>query len=523
MRLAVIRCPDWSVVAAGAPADEPAAVMHANRVVARTAAAAREGVRRGHRRREAQRICPTLRLIDHDPARDGREFEQAARSIAEMVPRLETTEPGVLTFLAKGPARYFGGEHAMTERVAGLIRAAVPLARVGVGIGDGRFTAGVAARHSSRQSDQHPVIVDAGRAAARAYLEPLPVRLLHDIGGVSLELVDLLLRLGVRTLGGLAALPAPDVLARFGGEGAFAHRVASGGDDRPPGTAAAPEGLTVVRAFDDPIAMLDPLVFTAKQMAGELHGALAVDGRVCTRLAVLAETEDGERSERLWYRANGLSVTAIVERVRWQLDGWIQQPGGLSGGVVMLRLTPDEVRADDGSQLGFWGGRTEADEWAARAVARVAGLVGEQHIFVPAWQGGRQPDDTYRWMPLDRADLADPTDRLTVVDVPWPGQLPAPSPATVLIEPVQAEVIDATGEVVRVTGRGALSGVPDAVALAGRSMRSITAWAGPWPLDERWWDPDQHRRLARFQLTTDDGAAMLAVVENQRWWITAHY
>jgi protein ImuB len=51
----------------------------------------------------------------------------------------------------------------------------------------------------------------------------------------------------------------------------------------------------------------------------------------------------------------------------------------------------------------------------------------------------------------------------------------------------------------------------------------VVAWAGPWPADERWWDPATHRRRARFQLLTDDGAAHLAVVEAGRWWLEAVY
>ena len=254
---------------------------------------------------------------------------------------------------------------------------------------------------------------------------------------------------------------------------------------------------------------------------------LAANGRVCTRLAVLAETEHGERSEHLWYKPHGLSATAIVERVRWQLDGWIRSPDGLTGGVVLLRLAPDEVRSDDGSQLGFWGGRTEADEWAVRAVSRVAGLVGEQQVLVPAWRGGRLPGDTYQWVSVDRVELGpgsgSAAERLGAPDVPWQGQLPAPSPATVLDQPLSAEVYGATGEVVRVNGRGLLSAVPDSVSITGQPATGITAWAGPWPLDERWWDPERHRRLARFQLTTERGTALLAVVENQQWWITAIY
>jgi len=529
----VVRCPDWSVVAAGASPHEPVAVLHANRIVARTPAAAAAGVRQGHRRREAQRICPTLRIIGHDPARDGREFEAAVRSVSEMVPRLETTEPGVLTFLARGPSRYFGGELAMARRVADLITAAIPSVRLGIGIGDGRFTAGIAAHHAAHHADHHadrpgspagqPIIVAAGIEATRAYLAPLPVATLRDIAGVGAELVDLLHRLGLHSLGSLAALPAPDVLARFGAAGAFAHRIAAGGDDRPPGTMAPPADLMVTCTFDDPVHMLDPLVFASKQLAQELHTALARDGRVCTRLAVVAETEHGERNEHLWYRPSGLSVAAIIERVRWQLDGWIQQPGGLSGGIVLLRLTPDEVRSDDGHQLGFWGGRSEADEWAARAVARVAGLVGEQQVFVPMWRGGRLPADAYQWVSVDRGDVTEPTERLAISDVPWPGQLPSPSPAIVLPEALPAEVFDAAGRVVRVNGRGMLSAVPEAVSVQGRAAEAITAWAGPWPVDERWWDDQQHRRLARFQFITERGTALLAVVEHQLWWVAAVY
>nr|MBA3289205.1 DNA polymerase Y family protein [Acidimicrobiia bacterium] len=53
--------------------------------------------------------------------------------------------------------------------------------------------------------------------------------------------------------------------------------------------------------------------------------------------------------------------------------------------------------------------------------------------------------------------------------------------------------------------------------------RRVTAWAGPWPLDERWWDPAQHRRVARLQVVTDDGAAHLVLAEQRRWWLAAAY
>jgi protein ImuB len=49
------------------------------------------------------------------------------------------------------------------------------------------------------------------------------------------------------------------------------------------------------------------------------------------------------------------------------------------------------------------------------------------------------------------------------------------------------------------------------------------AWAGPWPVDERWWDPVAHRRRARFQMLDETGVARLAVVEAGQWWVEADY
>jgi protein ImuB len=51
----------------------------------------------------------------------------------------------------------------------------------------------------------------------------------------------------------------------------------------------------------------------------------------------------------------------------------------------------------------------------------------------------------------------------------------------------------------------------------------IEAWAGPWPIDELWWEPTSARRVARFQMVAVDGSAWLLVVEGDRWWTEARY
>lgn len=528
-RLGVLWCPHWPVVVAGTAVGEPVAVLHANRVVAHSSAAAEEGIIVGHRRREAQARCPSVRIEQHDPARDARLFEQMVGAVGRHVPRLEVTEPGMLTFLARGPARYYGGEAAMAEMLVDTATQVLPagalaaVGHLGVGVADGRFAAVVAARRAARAGA--PAIVPAGREATAAFLAPLSVRVLALVAGVPDDLVHLLQRLGIERLADLAALPEADVLARFGGMGVFARGLAAGNDERLPGTVDPPEGMGVQQAFDQPVHHSDALVFTGRQLAEALVGALAADGRVCTRLLVTAETEHGERAERLWYRSGGLSAAAMVERVRWQLDAWAQHEQ-LTAGVTMLRLDPVEVRADEGVQLGLWGGRTQADEWAVRAVARLATVAGEQQVLVPAAQGGRQPHDAYTWVPAVTADLFDPAERLAAPAGPWPGRLPAPSPALVHQLPLPAAVADDAGRPVRVTARGGVSAALATITIddpLDALPRRVQGWAGPWPVEERWWDAARARRIARFQVLTTDGRLLLLSVEHGQWQVDAEW
>jgi protein ImuB len=494
-------------------------------VIAHSLAAGRQGITIGQRRRQAQACCPEVRIVAHDPDGDARRFEGVVTAIAALIPRIEITEPGMLSFLAKGPSRYFGGEPAMAEKMTMLAThncaALAAVGGFGMGIADGRFAAAIAARQATTSG--RPVIVPGGVEETAKFLAPLPVQLLASVAGLDDDFVELLQRLGIRELGQLGALDPGDVLARFGMQGEFAHRIASGGDDRPPDTVEPPSGLVAIHVLDGPAHHVDTLVFIARHLADELSSALSANGKVCTRLVITAETDHSERNERVWYRSTGLSAAAMVERARWQLDAWVNS-AALTSGVTMLRLEPVEVRSDDGVQLGLWGGRTQADDWAARAVARLATLAGAENVVVPAANGGRLPGDTYTWVPAVTADLAEPAQRLATQQGPWPGSLPSPSPAMVHPQPIPIEVLDSDGRPVCVTGRGAVSAVPATIRRpSARSVEPIVAWAGPWPLEERWWDTARARRSARFQLLTESGSLMLVTLERQRWWLIGDY
>lgn len=510
--------------------DAVGAVVRDQQIVAVSRAARAAGVRAGMRRRDAQARCASLILVEHDPARDARRFEPVVRALSELVPVVEVAEAGTVLFGARGPSRWCGGDSALAERVhrlaAGALGELLALVDgIGVGVADGRFAASVAA-HRSVHAGQ-PVLIEAGKDATAHALASVGVRALVQIAGLPAELTGLLERLGVTRLGELAALPRLDLGERFGPNGIFAHRLASGEDDRHPEVRAPSPDLAVGNEFEEPVLQLGPLVFAARHLADQLYERVAARGEVCTRLLVEAETEHGERSDRQWYLNGGLSAAAMVERVRWQLEGWVNQPGGLSAGVVLLRLTPDEVLPAQGRQLGFWGEASDADEQAARTITRLVGLLGPDAVCVPEWRGGRHPGDRYRWVSATSTDIADRAARVRAVAVsehPWPGGIAAPSPAWILDPPLAVQVLDADGAAVRVDGRGAVSGAPSTLLLTGASSAvTVADWAGPWPTDEHWWDPARRRRRARFQLLSDRGEAFLVSLEQGSWWLEGRY
>lgn len=524
-RLLVVWCPDWPVtaaaVAAGVPAHVPAAVFSANRVVACSAVARSAGVRRGMRRRDAQGRCPELAVLGVDPARDARVFEPVAAAVEELVVGVEVVRPGVVAVPVLGAAGYFGGEHDVVERVVGQVSDAVGV-ECQVGVADGVF-AGVLAARGSR-------VVPAGGNAE--FLRPLPITELDQPDEDRAELVGLLRRLGLRTFGQFADLSERVVASRFGRAGVLAHRLARGESERPLARRRPAQDLAVVETFDPPLDRVDSAAFVARTLAGRLHAALTAHDLACTRLGIYAATESGEELGRVWRCAEPATELGIADRVRWQFEGWLRADASARprSGVVKLRLEPEELVEGSSLQLGLWAGRGGpgvgsdlADERAARALVRVQGLLGPDGVATPVLSGGRSP--------ADRVVLVPWGDPRPVVDesMPWPGRLPAPSPATVPERPVKAVVLDVRGRPVELRERNDLTGVPHRVAVEEADPRPVLGWAGPWPVDERWWDASLSGPRARIQAvvgTDEQNSALLLQFRGQahpQWIVEGVY
>jgi protein ImuB len=241
------------------------------------------------------------------------------------------------------------------------------------------------------------------------------------------------------------------------------------------------------------------------------------------------ETEHGEERTRIWRYSSAFTPAAIAERVRWQLEGWLNDRNRPTGGIGWLRLQPLDVGPATGTKVGFWNRRGEVSDRVRRSIARVQGLLGQHGAQQATLSGGRHPSEQATlvgWgdpVEPERAGLPGTKNASGPVAVelpPWPGRLPTPSPT--VVRTVATDVVDRSGERVGVTGRFAMTSDPARIRLHGRWV-DIVGWAGPWPVDERWWDVDAHRRRARFQVSLQDGTAHLLALEAGTWSVEATY
>jgi protein ImuB len=516
-RAMVLWCPDWPVTAAlqhhALPADAPIALVDRGLVFACSATARREGVRRGLRVREAQSRCTSLLVFTYDPALDSRAFEPVLDAIEETMPGVHLVRPGSCVLRARGPARYYGGEEEaalwLLDRLDGI---QVHGARVG--IADGPFTAELAARQQKRQRIQ---IVPEGESAA--FLSPLPIEHLDDA-----SLVALVRRLGIRTLGDFAALDPVSVRDRFGEPGARLHALAGGRDSRAIVPRRPPEQLDSTIEFWPPLDRIDQVAFGFRASADRFIQGLVEAKLVCTALRVEVESEAGEISERGWLHPRSFTAADVVDRVRWQLQG-SGGDSGLASGVTRVRVAPESVDAIGNHEEGLWG--TGQDERIHHGLSRVQSMLGHGAVLTSAVGGGRLLVDRQRAAAWGDPLLADPLLATRPQARPWPGSLPAPFPSTVFPLPRLVSVLTITGEQLGVDARGTLTGEPVRFSPTNstRDLRPLSAWAGPWPLEERWWDSKRAGRgtINRFQLVDADGIAWLLVLQDERWWAEARY
>lgn len=553
LRRLVLTVPDWPAIAAAADEERslsaPLAVLRGNRIVSANASARTAGAIPGTTSRTARMRCPELVLAPWDPDRDGRVFASSVSALESLVARFSVVAPGTAEVPVASLRRISPDETTAAAALLSGLTAATGW-EVFAGIADTLFAARLAAADSTR--------VPPGETPAFLAARPLAdLACAADADGLDDDLLTTLSRLGLRTLGDLAALPRSAVRTRFGTSGLRAHLLASGEGEGLRADAVRLREHRVEVPLDPPTTRTDVLAFAARTAAAQLFAGVRAAGLSCPQVQITLRTDAGEEHARTW-RLESMDDSAVADRTRWQADGWLaSRPGrarppvprsgdGPAGegwdddeGRVRRRRPrrrsgcaeagPDDVpEALDGigalvlaaaeltAPLAAQPSLLDADDIApARALERLQGLFGADAVLVPGIQGGRDPEETALWTPWGQAPSADRR-----ADAPWPGSLPAPRPIRIRRTPV--ELLDAAGASVVARASG-LETAPALLRIPGAGELTVCAHSAAWPLEADWWDPERARRAVRLQIVASTGAGYLLTCESGRWRLLGEY
>lgn len=238
------------------------------------------GVVRGMRLGEAMSRCPGLRLVPPDPEGVRSLWHAVLDRLEAIGAAVESDTAGAAFFEADGLHGLHGGDLAGV--LAAAARALGPGARMGAA--PCRFAAHAAALQARPRRGRRSFVVE--ERQARDFLAPLPVALLRTRPELQ-ALPEVFERLGIRTLGEVAALPSRAVAERFGHPGLLALDLARGRDTplaprRPPEPVVerldlpeAASGQQLERALE----LLVARVLARRERRGRALRGLAVSAR----------------------------------------------------------------------------------------------------------------------------------------------------------------------------------------------------------------------------------------------------
>jgi nucleotidyltransferase/DNA polymerase involved in DNA repair len=290
-----------------------------------SATAEAHGIRDGMRLGEALARCPQLLLVAPDSARAEAAWEKALRGLEAIGAAVESTEAGEAFFEAGGLRGLWGDEIGVIERAKRAIGAPSR-----IGAGPSRLCAYAAARRARPRG--RPIVV---KCQAARFLHREPVLLLR--GWLDDGVPNGLDRLGVRTLGELAALPREALADRFGKAGLQAHALAGGGGR---GLRPRRRAESLAERIELPEATSGPQLERALEML--LHRLLANParrGRSFRSLRLSAGLAGGGS----WSARTAMrSTSASTERLRVALVPKLAQLPGPAGwlGLEALDLGP---------------------------------------------------------------------------------------------------------------------------------------------------------------------------------------
>ena len=332
----------------------------------------------------AVRLCPHAVFLGGDHTTYAAVSGRVMAIFQEFTPLVEPLSLDEAFLDVSGARRLHGDGATIARRIRELVLEREGL-ECSVGVAPSKFIAKLASgRAKPAASPDGPVpgagVVEVRPGEETRFLHPLPVSALWGVGPVTLERLR---RLGVSTIGTLAALDQKVVIDALGrGAGLQLHRLANGEDDRPVTPDLAPKSISHEETFEsdlvDPARLGRELVRQADAVASRLRRQ-GMKGRTVTVKVRFGDFRTITRSITL--SASVDTGPAIARPAKSLLAGIDTAPGVRLLGVAIAGLATDEPE-----QLSFDHPGRDWDE-ASRAVDEIRQRYGDTAIGPAAAAG----------------------------------------------------------------------------------------------------------------------------------------
>ncbi|AGH51526.1 MAG: DNA polymerase Y family protein [Sphingobium sp.] len=441
-------------------------------ILAFNAAARAEGIMPGMAVAKAQALVAGLDVRDADPAGDEAALERLAIwALRRYSPIVAADPPDGLRLDMAGASHLLGGEEGFVADLAKRLADTGIAARIAIAPTYG------AAHGLARFSRSPLIIVEPGDLDAQ--LAPLPIAALR----LDAATVDSLRRLGVDTVGELAAMPRAPLTLRFGPEVGRRLDQAYGRTGEPFELVEAPELIRVRRAFAEPIGAPETLARYTGKLVVQLCEELEREGLGARRLDLLFTRVDN-RIEAI--RAGTAKPLRDVKRMTRLLCDKIETiaPGF---GIELMTLTasiaePLDYRSTATSLI------DPATPDLSDLVDTLANRVAHGRLYRCAPTQSEVPERSVARI----EPLAAP------IGVSWPNDWPRPSRLLDPPAPVEAMAL--------------LPDHPPASFTWGGVRRRVKRADGPERIFGEWWVRDGELSVVRDYFQVEDEAG-------ERFWL----
>ena len=285
-------------------------------VVDATPEATAKGLRPGMTLREANALCPEAVTLLPNPAKESDLQRQLLDRLERFSPAIEPdeSEAGCWYIDLAGLERHHGAPLPAARRLVQLVS---PAFRSRAGVAPGKFVARIAAGVAAPGTVRAVAPAELGTflAAASVTWLPLPPGTITQLQ-----------RLGLETLGALAALPGAKVAARFGPDGRAAWELARGRDDSR--VTSPPKLTTVVEtlAMPAPAVSREMLLVGLRQLVGRAFGQPALHARYVRQIGLRLLIENNRSWERLLTLRETCGAPRLIEALDLRLQA-LELPG----------------------------------------------------------------------------------------------------------------------------------------------------------------------------------------------------